>query len=224
MLRRILRRLFPEETPVEGPEVHQPHARHGGLPRWLELAIAVTALVTSVSSIVIAVHHGAIMEKLVQANSLPYMQGGFSAVTREGEPVLSLDLLNRGVGPAHEKSLRVQVAGSYVTSVQELIAASLEPNQVAEVEKAQKDQILNITTNSVRQRFIPGGEEQPVFRVVRTPENAQYWQMLQAARPKWDIEYCYCSVFDECWQVAGILGEPKPVKECVRDESREFLP
>jgi hypothetical protein len=72
--------------------------------------------------------------------------------------------------------------------------------------------------------LIPGGEEQPVFRVVRTLENAQYWQMLQAARPKWDIEYCCCSVFDECWQVIGILGEPKPVKECVRDESREFLP
>jgi hypothetical protein len=64
---------------VENPEVHTPHARHGGLPRWLELTIAVTALITSISSIAIAVHHGQIMEKLVQANSVPYMQGGFSA-------------------------------------------------------------------------------------------------------------------------------------------------
>jgi hypothetical protein len=223
-IKQILRRLFSEETPVEGPEVHHPHARHGGLPRWLELSIAVTALVTSISSIVIAVHHGEIMEKLVQANSLPYMQGGFSAVTPEGAPVLSLDLLNRGVGPAHERSLRVTVAGRYVTSLEELIAASLEPAQVAQVEQAQKDQILNIATNSVRHRFIPGGEEQPVFRVLRTPENERYWQLLQAARPKWDVEFCYCSVFDECWQVLGILGEPEPVKECVRDESREFMP
>jgi hypothetical protein len=73
------------------------------LPRWLELVIAVTALVTSISSIAIAVHHGKIMEKLVQANSVPYMQGGFSNVTPEGHHVLSLDLLNRGVGPAHEQ-------------------------------------------------------------------------------------------------------------------------
>jgi hypothetical protein len=221
---QILRSLFSEETPVEGPEVHHPHVRHGGLPRWLELAIAMTALVTSISSIVIAVHHGEIMEKLVQANSLPYMQGGFSAVTRAGAPVLSLDLLNRGVGPAHERSLRVTVEGRYVTSVKELIAASLEPHQVAEVEKAQREQLLSIATNTVRHRFIPGSGEQPVFSVARTPENARYWELLQAARPKWNIEFCYCSVFDECWQVLGILGEPGPVEECVRDESREFTP
>jgi hypothetical protein len=223
-IEQILRKLFSEETPVEAPEVHHPHARHGGLPRWLELAIAITALVTSISSIVIAVHHGKIMEKLVQANSLPYMQGGFSAVTREGAPVLSLDLLNRGVGPAHEQSLRVTVAGRYVASTEELIAASLKPDEAAEVEKAQKAQILNITKNAVRHRFIPGGGEQPVFRVAMTPENARYWQLLQAARPKWDIEFCYCSVFDECWQVLGILEEPEPVQVCVRDEPREFTP
>lgn len=209
---------------MEGPEVHHPHARHGGLPRWLELGIAMTALVTSVSSIVIAVHHGEIMQKLVQANSLPYMQGGFSEVTREGAEVLSLDLLNRGVGPAHETSLRVKVDGRYVRSVNELIAASLTPDQAAEMAKARKEHILNINKNVVHHRFIPGGDIQPVFRVAKTPENARYWQLLQAAQPKWDVEYCYCSVFDECWQVLGIWAEPEPVKQCVRDEPHEFTP
>lgn len=209
---------------MEGPEVHHPHARHGALPRWLELGIAMTALVTSVSSIVIAVHHGKIMEKLVQANSLPYVQGGVSNVTPEGVQVLSLDLLNRGVGPAHEQSLRVKADGRYVKSVEELLAASLPPDQLAEVEKARKAQILRISGNNVRHRFIPGGEQQLVFRVAKTPENARYWELLNAAWSKWDIEYCYCSVFDECWQVLGIFAEPEPVKECVRDESREFMP
>ncbi len=75
---------------MEGPEVHQPHARHkGGLPQWLELTIAGTALVTSISSIAIAVHHGQIMEKLVEANSIPFVIGGFSGITTEGERVLS---------------------------------------------------------------------------------------------------------------------------------------
>lgn len=209
---------------MEGPEVHHPHARHGGLPRWLELGIAMTALVTSVSSIVIAVHHGEIMEKLVQANSLPYVQGGVSNVTPEGVEVLSLDLLNRGVGPAHEQSLRVKAAGRYVKSVEELLAASLPPDQLVEVEKARKAQILKVAGNNVRHRFIPGGQQQLIFRVAKTPENARYWELLNAAWSKWDIEYCYCSVFDECWQVLGILAEPEPVKECVRDESREFTP
>jgi hypothetical protein len=209
---------------LEGPEVHHPHARHGGLPRWLELGIALTALITSISSIIIAIHHGQTMEKLVEANSLPYMQGGFSDATTAGEQILSLDLLNRGVGPAHEKSLRVKVDGRYVTSVDALIAASLTPAEAAEVQKARKDQILRVNKNNVKHRFVPGGAEQMVFRVARTPENARYWQLLDDAQRKWSINFCYCSVFDECWYVASKLAEPEPVEECVRDEPNEFTP
>jgi hypothetical protein len=214
-----------KEPPVEGPEVHQPHKHHGGgLPRWLELAIAITALTTSVSSIVIAIHHGKTMEKLVEANSLPYMQAGVSDVTAEGAQILSLDILNRGVGPAHEKSLRVKVDGQYAASVDALIAASLTPDQAAEVQKARDDSVLVITKNNVKHRFVPGGAEQMIFRTIRTPENARFWDLLDDAQKKWSIEFCYCSVFDECWYVANKWAEPEPVKQCTRDEPNEFTP
>jgi hypothetical protein len=207
------------EDAVENPEVHTPHVHHSRMPRWLELTIAVTALITSISSIAIAVHHGQIMEKLVQANSIPYMQGGFTNMTAEGRRVLSLDLLNNGVGPAHQQSLRVKVGERYVRSVRELIGASLGPDQAAEVETA-----LDPNKNGVRTRFIPGGKQQLVFEMTRTPENAQYWDLLNATQRKWDVEFCYCSVFQECWQVLGRGAEPKPVDACRRDEAREFLP
>ncbi|HKS53773.1 MAG TPA: hypothetical protein VJS12_00740 [Steroidobacteraceae bacterium] len=214
-----------KEPPVEGPEVHHPHKHHGGgLPRWLELSIAVTALITSVSSIVIAIHHGKTMEKLVQANSLPYMAAGVSDVTTEGAQILSLDILNRGVGPAHEKSLRVKVDGQYVASVDALIAASLTPAEVAEVQKARDDRVLVITKNNVKHRFVPGGAEQMIFRTIRTPENGRLWDLLDDAQKKWSIEFCYCSVFDECWYVANKWAEPEPVKQCTRDEPNEFTP
>jgi hypothetical protein len=214
-----------KEPTVEAPEVHHPHKHHGGgLPRWLELGIALTALVTSISSIFIAVHHGQIMEKLVQANSLPYVQGGVSNVTPDGQQVLSLDLLNRGVGPAHEQSLRVKAGDRYVTSVDELLAASLPPDQLAEIDKARQERILAIASSNVKHRFIPGGTSQLIFRIVKTPENARYWEMIDQVWSKWDIDYCYCSVFAECWRVSGLFAEPEPVKECVRDEPHEFMP
>lgn len=204
---------------MEHPEVHPPHARHGGLPRWLELVIAVTALITSISSIVIALQHGRIMEKLVQANSLPYMQGGFSTATPEGARVLSLDLLNRGVGPAHQQSLRVKIGERYVKSLGELIEASLGSAQAAESKG-----VLEPLQNKVRTRFIPGGQQQLVFRIAKTPGNAQFWDPLEASQDKWDVEFCYCSVFEECWEVLGKWEEPEPVKTCARNEAREFLP
>ena len=206
---------------METPEIHQPHARHtGGLPRWLELVIAITALVTSVSSIAIAIHHGRVMEMLVQANSFPYMQAGFSDVTPEGKDVLSLDLLNRGVGPAHEESLRVKVGQAYVRTVSELFTASLGAEQYA---KAQT--VLRPMRNQVRTRFIPGGQSQSVFRLPRTAENTQFWELLaKDNEERWDVELCYCSVFQECWDIHSKLQEPERVKWCRRDESREFLP
>jgi hypothetical protein len=205
---------------VESPEVHTPHSHHGGsLPRWLELSIAVTALITSVCSIVIAVQHGHIMEKLVQANSLPYVQGGFSDATPEGDHILSLDLLNRGVGPAHEKSLRIKVDDTYVTSMRELYAASLTPEQA----KSAQGTVIPLW-NRLKTRFIPGGQAQFVFRIRKTPENAELWEVLDKAQTRWSIEYCYCSVFNECWVVHGIWNEPQPIKACMRDEPHEFMP
>ena len=207
--------------PMERPEVHAPHARHAGLPRWLELVIAVTALITSISSIAIAVHHGRIMEKLVQANSLPYMQGGFSEVLPDGTHVLSLDVLNRGVGPAHQQSLRVKVDGRYVKSLYDLIHASLGPERGAEAERILEPVIM---ANRVKTRFVPGGEQQLVFRIPRTAENSDYLELLEAAQPEMDLEFCYCSVFEECWEVLGKWEEPAPVQSCKRDEAKEFMP
>jgi hypothetical protein len=206
---------------LETPEVHQPHAHHsgGGVPRWLELIIAVTALVTSISSIAIAVHHGHVMEKLVQANSIPYMQAGFSDRTTDGREVLSLDLLNPGVGPAHEKSLRVKVDGRVVRSTRELILASLGPEKGAAAYAA-----LDPLKNGVRTRFVPGGQSQMVFSTTKTAQNALWWDALDKAQNRWEVSLCFCSVFDDCWFVKDKWHEPAPVRQCVRDEATEFLP
>lgn len=159
------------------------------------------------------------MAMLVQANSLPYLQGGFSNRTPEDAKVISLDLVNHGVGPAHEVSLRVKVGEHYVRSTKEFFAASLGPEQAAKAEP-----VLHPLNNVVRTRFIPGGQSQLVFRLPRTPENAQFWDVLDKDQPRWSVEFCYCSVFQECWQVPSQWQEPQPVKQCHRDESREFLP
>jgi len=181
--------------------------------------IAVSALVTSISSIAIALHHGHIMAKLVQANSFPYMQGGFSDRTPEDKEVLSLDLLNRGVGPAHQQSLRVKVGERYVTSVNELFAAALGPEQSVKARE-----VLHPIWNRVRTRFIPGGQSQMVFRLAKTPENAQLWDLLEKDQARWNLEFCYCSVFQECWEVPSKWQEPRQIKQCAREESREFMP
>jgi hypothetical protein len=212
----------PEVQPPEVPRKRR-NRRREGLPRWLELTIAITALVTSVSSIVIAVQHGHTMEKLVQANSIPYLESGFSTATPEGARVLSLDLVNRGVGPAHEESLQVTVDGRPVRSFRELVVASLGPEDGPKAYQV-FHQTRTILRNSVRKRFIPAGQPQLVFKVPRTPENAQAWDLLYKQQSRWNESFCYCSVFDECWVVPSQDADTKRVKQCTRDEKLEFMP
>jgi hypothetical protein len=214
------------ETPeVQAPEVprRRKSRRREGLPRWLELTIAITALVTSISSIVIAIQHGQTMEKLVQANSIPYLEAGFSTGTLEGARVISLDLVNRGVGPAHEESLRVTVDHRPVKSFRDFVVASLGPNEGPRAYQV-FHQTQTLIRNSVPKRFIPAEETQPVFKVPRTPENAEAWDLLYQQQSRWDVEYCYCSVFDECWTVRQEGVDARPVKQCVRDAKLEFTP
>jgi len=212
---------------METPEVHAPHPHkprrrrdREGLPRWLELSIAVTALVTSVSSIFIAVQHGRIMEKLVEANSVPYLEGGFSDITPEGDKILSLELLNRGVGPAHEESMRVSVDGRPVRTLKQMMQASLGPEVGA---KAYETFEPSVAANRVPKRFIAASQSQLVFKLPRSAD-PQMWDLLARQQSRWNVEFCYCSVFDECWAVHGRLNDDRPVKQCTRDEATEFMP
>jgi hypothetical protein len=215
---------------METPEVHVPHSprrrrRRGreGLPQWLELAVAVTALITSISSIVLAIGNGKSMDKLVRANSIPYLERGFSTATIEGASVLSLDLDNRGVGPAHEESLRVTVDRQPVKSFRELVVASLGPREGAGAYQA-FHQSRTLIRNNVPTRFIAAGQQQPVFKVPRMPQNARYWDLLAQHQSSWSIAVCYCSVFEECWAARTEFEEPRRVEQCTRDEKLEFIP
>ena len=133
--------------------------------------------------------------------------------------MLSLDLLNRGVGPAHEKSLRVKVGDRYVKSLSEFFSASLGPEHASRAKE-----VLHPLWNRVPTRFVPAGQEQFVFRLPRTAENSELWDLLQKDQERWNVEFCYCSVFQDCWNVRSKWTEPEHVKECRRDELSEFIP
>jgi hypothetical protein len=214
---------------MESPEVHTPHVPHRrkrrreGLPQWLELAVAVTALITSVSSIVLAIGNGKAMDKLVKANSVPYLESGISTATLEGAQVLSLDFVNRGVGPAHEESLLVTVDGRPVRSFPDMLAASLGPKEGHEAYEV-FHRTHTLLRNNVPKRFVAAGQSQLVFRLPRTPENAKWWDALVKQQSRWNVAFCYCSVFNECWAARSETADATPVKQCTRNERTEFTP
>lgn len=190
--------------------------RTGSLPRWLEWITAVSALVVSVSSIFIALHNEQSQDKLVKATSYPYLDVAGSDQTPDGIRRISVDLVNQGVGPAHEQSLTIKVGDHYATSYADLIAATFGPADAAAALEA-----LQPTRNIQPTRFIPANSSQFVFRVLPTKANDRWWRKLDDLSPKWVFNVCYCSVFKECW-TRRQDEEPVAVKACHRDEAREY--
>jgi hypothetical protein len=92
------------------------HAHNTGLP-WLDLIIAGSAIFISIVSLIVSIHHGRTMEKLVAANqkqveasTLPILRfttGNMSENVRE----VHFDLRNGGTGPAIIEWFRVKWNG-----------------------------------------------------------------------------------------------------------------
>jgi len=197
---------------------HRPHGR-SGLPQWLEWVTALSALVISVCSIGIAVYNARIESRLLKANSYPYLMQGVSDGTLEGAERLTIELLNNGVGPADERSLRIKVGDRYVTDVDSFIRTAMGPAATPEAMAL----LRNVHDNEPT-RFVAARDRVTIFRIDETPQNARYWKQLDDGMnaKHISVEFCYCSVFEECWAVEKFARHP--VKACVRDPAHEFMP
>ncbi len=201
-------------------EIEPPHRRHtGSLPRWLEWTTAISALVISVCSIGVALYNARIESRLLKANSYPYLVAGVSDATPDGKELISIDLRNNGVGPADERSLRIRLGDRYVTDVDSLIRAAVDP---ADADQAVK--LLQNLHDNEPTRFIAAKDAGLVFRIEKTPANARYWDRLDEVMNarRLVVDFCYCSVFEECWTVKDTVRAP--VKACIRDPRLEFMP
>jgi len=110
-------------------EVHHQHAHKTG-HRLLDLAVPVSALLISVVSLVIGIHHGRTMQemaqanaRLVQANSWPLLQFTTGNANDKGEPEITLKVENAGVGPAKLVSLEIFQGEHVIRTPRDLIAA-----------------------------------------------------------------------------------------------------
>lgn len=186
--------------------------------------MSISALAVSAVSIFIALQHGNTMEKLVAANSVPYVEimsgnavRGADGEFREG---ILLELRNVGVGPANVRSVRMVTDGQAVRSVDEWVAMCCEGDAAL---GAQTVETMDFVLNQSATHFVPAGENAMLVYAPRTEENAEAFVRVDGVRVRSQIEICYCSVFDECWRRTSSGDEPEPVQACEAPEDR-FIP
>jgi hypothetical protein len=198
------------EEPVD-VEIERPHVHHRSGHRWIDLIVPVAALFVSFVSILIAYHHGQVMKelveqnaKLVQANSLPYLELGFSNGTPTGGVRRKFMATNSGVGPAKIESVEIQVDGRPVINPDELLSACCGgPINT------------RLLTSTLLGRMVRAGDTITYLDLGEASETDQARQLMRAYnRGRVVVTACYCSVFDECWTQSSRAMQPKPVKVC----------
>ncbi|MFL6829031.1 MAG: hypothetical protein ACJ8D5_00240 [Sphingomicrobium sp.] len=197
------------DVEVEHPHVHHHRTGH----RWLDLALPVAALFVSFVSIFIAWHHGQVMrelvhqnERLVQANSLPWLQLYGSNRISNGLQDVSFQVANQGVGPGEIRSVQILVDGRPVPDLRALLDACCG-----------KLDFEGLGTSTLLGRMIRPGEEYAYILMPAQARTQAAVRALNVARQSDRIEtrICYCSVFGDCWtQNSRTSQSPKAVEQC----------
>ena len=190
---------------------------HAGWREKVDFLVAVCALITSIASIWLSVTQSDDMQRLVQAQSWPFL--GFSTsntetntVSGKPEPVISMTIENLGVGQAKIQSLEIFYKGKNVKTSRELLRACCTDASGKIPEDAWKQ--TPILTSSVVGRVLRAGQTVPFIYWARPETDNAMWEKLNMARFEVEKKICYCSVFDECWASDLESTQAKPVKSC----------
>ncbi len=201
----------PVQTSVDDVHAHAHKTGH----RWVDMAIAVSAITISVISLFVAIEHGKTEEKLVAANSWPFLvfqttDNGFATDSR----TLNFRLQNSGVGPARVRSFKVTLDGRLVHNHAELMARCCG---VATASLEQQFAMGLISQNDAV-GVLPARDGVNVLAWRERPGHEQIWNSLNAARQRLRFEACYCSVLDECWTSdLTSTSNPHRVEQCPID-------
>ena len=195
-------------------EVHAPHAHRTG-HHWIDMTVAVAAVFISVVSLAVAILHGRTMERmaeenarLVAANSWPFMQYGAGTVTTDGVTKVHMKVVNAGVGPAKIESVELMWKGVAYRGSREFLEAccGFDPASGTKFDSS-------IFASYV----VPPGIENRFLEFSRQADPAVFAALQQVVfSGDLQLNVCYCSIFDDCWQtdLTTLSLKPKQVEAC----------
>lgn len=199
------------------PELESHAEIHKTGHKWIDISVALCALVVSITSLVIGIMHGHTMERmaeenarLVSANSWPLLQKYYSDVGRNGERVTALLVANAGVGPAKVETLELWWKGRPLRSARELLEACCREGAQESWKVA--DQALEMST--VQGWIARPGATIDIYSLPQSAATEPVVKQLRATIGQVKARACYCSVFDECWISDLRSLHPQPVAQC----------
>ena len=205
------------------PDHEAPHAAHNTGSRWLDLTLALSAMFVSIVSLAVAVHHGKAMDRLVAANSWPFLTYSTDNMDPQGVRRISLKVENDGVGPARVQTFEVWWQGEAVSTAPELLRRCCMTDSQTPIDSPTA-RSLNLVIGQVASRVIRAGEAETFLSLELKDANGDIWHRLDVARLQLKMRACYCSVFDECWETDLEQTNARRVRSCAAPKVPFTLP
>lgn len=194
-------------------ESHHHHHPHGTGLRWLDITLGVAAGIVSLVSLWLGLHSAHSMEKLVAANSYPYLDLARSShiipqngVQSEVRRKVEYEMLNGGIGPARIEWVEFKYKDKPVRNLKALLetcCSTPEGNTNG----------FHARGNVQYSLVSPGKSLVMLSWSEPATPNPRFDALHKAMN---DIEWsaCYCSVFDECYVRRSEGGKVEPVEQC----------
>jgi hypothetical protein len=186
---------------IEPHEAHHHHPAHTGR-RWLDITLALSAMFVSAISLIVAVEHGQTMERLVAANSWPFLSYGAGILTIDGIRTLHMHLSNTGVGPAKIESVELRWKGVAYGNDQDFLKACCGFDQTAGTP---------FDSDLLPHQVLRAGEQIKFLGFKQSASPAVFAALNRAMLSRdLQLNICYCSIFDDCWKADLTLLTLKP--------------
>lgn len=179
--------------------------------RFYEVLIGGCVVLISVVSLFVAISANRTQERMLAASVWPSMTFGSSNVSSvDGQPQISLDLLNRGTGPARLRWAELQFRGQPLADQRDLMRLCC-----GGMPEHDDDSGYPIVTSGIQGRVFGAEEWVSFFRMPLSRVPAATFDALDDTRHDIRLRTCYCSVLDDCWVLdSDSKGDPEPVRQC----------
>jgi hypothetical protein len=196
-----------EMTPTPAPEIEHHHHHHTGRA-WLDITLAVSAVFISLMSLFLAVQHGRVMEKMVEASTWAFVTVDFSnADAATFTPRIRLTVMNKGVGPAKVEELEVFYQGIPQAGPRALV------NTILKTDSKDARGYIKAYVQGV---VLAAKEEVNFLEFNVSSYSPEQYKTLDEGVSRLEFRACYCSVLDQCavFDSRKDPRHPQSVKAC----------
>ncbi|WDI32869.1 hypothetical protein PUV54_06620 [Hyphococcus flavus] len=170
----------------------------------VQTILAVAGVFTGAVALYAALNESAAVRRQTESAVWPHIRVSDMNFGVPGEERFQLAVSNRGIGPARIKSVKVTVDGEVQTNWYDIVGMVAEEEQFGISNIPIVGMVLSpdedITAVSVGVPFA-SKETTEAFR-----------DLVRSGRA--NMQICYCSVFDECWNLDALTNVTAPVAAC----------